>query len=215
MMMFEEFQDGCLVLGNLWYANGMILATSESQWCIEPSIKFLLSRGYMFWKNMLVGEFKDGCLVLGNLWCVNGMILAFSESPCCWKPSIKFVLKKIYGLEEDVGWRISRWLFSAWPFLICDWDDFSFSESPSCLIHPIKFLLETIFGLEDVVWIKYKEGCSVLGHLWFVNGMILFILSLHVVWCIPISLCWREYMGWKKLFKNSTKAVLCMTIFCI
>ena len=25
MMMFEEFQDGCLVLGNLLYANGMIL----------------------------------------------------------------------------------------------------------------------------------------------------------------------------------------------
>ena len=30
MMMVEEFQDGCLVLGNIWYANGMILAISES-----------------------------------------------------------------------------------------------------------------------------------------------------------------------------------------
>ena len=30
MMMVGEFIDGCLVLGNLWYANGMILATSES-----------------------------------------------------------------------------------------------------------------------------------------------------------------------------------------
>ena len=29
-MMFEEFQDGCLVLGNLSYANRMILATSVS-----------------------------------------------------------------------------------------------------------------------------------------------------------------------------------------
>ena len=29
-MMFEEFQDGCLVLGNLSYANGVILATSET-----------------------------------------------------------------------------------------------------------------------------------------------------------------------------------------
>ena len=29
----EEFQDGCLVLGNLWYANGMILAISESPYC--------------------------------------------------------------------------------------------------------------------------------------------------------------------------------------
>ena len=40
--MFEEFQDGCLVLGNLSYANGMILAVSESQCCI----KFLLKRIY-------------------------------------------------------------------------------------------------------------------------------------------------------------------------
>ena len=33
MMMFEEFQDGCLLLGNLSYANQMILAISESQRC--------------------------------------------------------------------------------------------------------------------------------------------------------------------------------------
>ena len=30
MMMVKELQDGCLVLGNGWYANGMILAISES-----------------------------------------------------------------------------------------------------------------------------------------------------------------------------------------
>ena len=46
MMMFEEFQDGCLVLGNLSYANGMILSTSESPCCQNPSIKFLLKRMY-------------------------------------------------------------------------------------------------------------------------------------------------------------------------
>ena len=33
MMMVEEFQDGCLVLGNGWYANGMIIAISESPCC--------------------------------------------------------------------------------------------------------------------------------------------------------------------------------------
>ena len=33
MMMVEEFQDVCLVLGNLWYANGMIVAISESPCC--------------------------------------------------------------------------------------------------------------------------------------------------------------------------------------
>ena len=44
MMMFEEFQDGRLVLGNLLYVNGMIIATSESLCCRKLSIKFLLKR---------------------------------------------------------------------------------------------------------------------------------------------------------------------------
>ena len=47
------------------------------------------------------------------------MILATSESPCCRKPSIKFLLKRIYGLEENVGWWIPRWLLSAKQSLIC------------------------------------------------------------------------------------------------
>ena len=47
MIMFEEFQDGCLVLYNLSYANGMILASSESLCCMKPSIKFLLKRIYV------------------------------------------------------------------------------------------------------------------------------------------------------------------------
>ena len=32
-MLVEEFKDGCLVLGDLWYANGVILAISESPCC--------------------------------------------------------------------------------------------------------------------------------------------------------------------------------------
>ena len=32
-MLVEEIQDGCLVIGNLWYANGMIKAISESACC--------------------------------------------------------------------------------------------------------------------------------------------------------------------------------------
>ena len=43
-ILVEEFQNGCLVLVNLSYANGMILATSESPCCRKPSIKFLLKR---------------------------------------------------------------------------------------------------------------------------------------------------------------------------
>ena len=43
-IMVDEFQNGCLVLVNLSYANGMILATSESPCCPKPSMKFLLKR---------------------------------------------------------------------------------------------------------------------------------------------------------------------------
>ena len=70
------------------------------------------SRGYMVLK-MLVEEIQDGCLVLGNLWYANGMIKAISESACCQKPPNEFLLKRIYGLEENVGWRIPKWLFNA------------------------------------------------------------------------------------------------------
>ena len=59
MMMFEEFQDSCLVLGNLSYANGMISATSESLCCRKPSIKFLLKRIY--------GLEDDECLKNSNM----------------------------------------------------------------------------------------------------------------------------------------------------
>ena len=81
-MMFEEFQDGCLVLGNLSYANGMILTTSVSLCCWKLSIKFLLKRIYGL-ELMMFEEFNDSCLVQGNLSYANGMILAISESPCC------------------------------------------------------------------------------------------------------------------------------------
>ena len=45
-MLVEEFQDGCLVLSNIWYANGMILAISVSPCCQKPLIKILLKRIY-------------------------------------------------------------------------------------------------------------------------------------------------------------------------
>ena len=102
---------------------------------------------------MLVEEFQDDCLVLGNLWYANGMILAISKPPYCTKLSIKFLLKRIYGLEEDVGWRIPRWLFSARQSLICKWDDYSYFWGSCCLKPSIKFLLKRIYGLEeDVGW---------------------------------------------------------------
>ena len=33
MIMVEEYKDGCLVLGNRWYVNGMNLVSSEYPCC--------------------------------------------------------------------------------------------------------------------------------------------------------------------------------------
>ena len=43
-MLVEEFQDGCIVHGYLSCVNGVILATSEYQYCRKPSINFLIKR---------------------------------------------------------------------------------------------------------------------------------------------------------------------------
>ena len=130
-ILVEEFQDGCYVHGHLWCVNGMIFAFSEKPLCRQLSLSFC-SREYMVWKKLFVKEFQDGCIVHGHLWCMNGTILAISESPYCWKPSIIILIKTIYGLEEDAGWNIPKWLFSAWPSLMCEWDDFCFFWMPLC-----------------------------------------------------------------------------------
>ena len=53
MMKVEEFQDGCLMLGNRWYADGMILAILSIR-VARTLPSNLCSRGYMVWKKMLV-----------------------------------------------------------------------------------------------------------------------------------------------------------------
>ena len=174
--------------------------------CLLPPIKFLLKKVYGL-------EDDDVWRILRWLFSAkksliaNGMVLAISESPCCLKLSIKFLLKKIYGLEEDVGWRIPRWLFSDWPSLICEWGDLSYSESLCCLTHPTKILFKRRYGLEEMLFKEQQDCCKVLGHLRYLNGMILFILNLHVAWCLSSSFFLREYMSWKKLIENSKKAV--------
>ena len=45
-MLVEEFQDGCIVLGNLFNANGRIKTISESPCCRKTSTKFLLKSIY-------------------------------------------------------------------------------------------------------------------------------------------------------------------------
>ena len=44
-MLFEEFQDGCLVHGHIGYINRMILAIL-SPFCLMHSIKFLFETIY-------------------------------------------------------------------------------------------------------------------------------------------------------------------------
>ena len=169
-MLFEEFQDGCLVHGHLWYLNGKILAflSIKRALSIEDVVWRIPWRLLSTWPS-LVSECNDLSIWLNWL-----------------MPTIKALPKRTYGLG-DVVWRISRWLFSAWPFLISEWDDFSYSESPCCLTHPISFLLETIYELEDVVW--RISRCLFSFDIWM--ELFYLFLSLHVAWCIPISFCSR------------------------
>ena len=59
------------------------------------------------------------------------------------------------------------------------------------LKNPISFMIKRKYGLEDVVWRIPR---------WLF--MILFIISLHVAWCLPSSFCSRKYVDWKKLFEK-------------
>ena len=128
-LLLEEFQDGCLVHGHLWYLNGKILAIL--------SLKRAISFEDVVWRSpwrllsawpSLVSECNDLSIWLNWL-----------------MPTIKALPKRTYGLE-DVVWSISSRLFSVWPFFISEWDDLSYSKSPCCLTNPIKFLLETTMG---------------------------------------------------------------------
>ena len=45
---------------------------------------------------------------------------------------------------------------------------------------------------------EFQDGCLVHGHLWYVNRVILAILSIYVAWGIPSRFCSKVYMGWKR-----------------
>ena len=184
----DKFQEGCLVHDHLWYPSGLKEAF------LSLCLAWPIQSSFCSWvHNIMTYGLVEDVVWRMSRWLLSAWPSLVSECylfnifPIWLMHTIKFSRKRIYGLEYVV-WRIWRWLFSAQPFLICAWDEFGFSESPNCLIHPIKFLLVTIYELGDVVWIKYEDGCLVFGHLWYVNGMILFILSLHVAWCLPLRL---------------------------
>ena len=58
-MLFEEYQDGYIVDGNLCYLNGMIQAMLGLHFALKTPINFLLKRKYAF--EMMIEEFQDGC----------------------------------------------------------------------------------------------------------------------------------------------------------
>ena len=68
-MLFEEYQDVCLVLISEWNA----FIHSESPCCIPISF---CSREYMGWK-MLFEKFQEGCLLHGHLLYISEMKEAF------------------------------------------------------------------------------------------------------------------------------------------
>ena len=155
-MLVEEFQDGSF----------------HFAWSF---LSCFWSREYMVWKKILVEEFQDWCLGQGHLWFVNGVILAILSLHNAGSLNIKFLLKLTYGLEEDVGWKIHRWLFSAWPSLICKSDNFAISESPFCRKPSISFWSKNYMVWKKMLVEKFKDGCIVHGHIWCVNGVILAI----------------------------------------
>ena len=133
----------------------------------------------MVWKKMLVEKFQDGCIVHGHFWCVNGVIIVISESPYCWKPSINLIFKRIYGLEEDVGWKIPRWLFSAWPPLMCEWDVFCYFWE----IHYVRKLPQ-VFAQRNI-W---------FGRRWYLKNSNM---------AVKYMVIFDEWMGWFSYYAGS------------
>ena len=69
-MLVEEFQDGCIVHGHIWCANGVILAISESPYCWKPSINFLFKRIYGFIRRCWLKNSKMAlkCMAIFDVW---------------------------------------------------------------------------------------------------------------------------------------------------
>ena len=108
-----EFRDGCLMHGHLWYLNGMKEAFMSLflAWSIQSSF---CSSGHMVWRRMLFEKYQDCCLVLGH------PDILFIQS----LHVVLFLLKRTYS-SEVIAWRVPRWLFNAWPYLISEWNDLS------------------------------------------------------------------------------------------
>ena len=117
--LFEKFQEGCLVHDHLLYLSEIKEAFMRLflAWSIQSSFYLW---GHMVWRRMLFDKYQDCSLVLGN-----PDILFILSLHVAW-----FLLKRTYGFEEEIAWRIPRWLFNAWASLISEWSDLTNSGSP-------------------------------------------------------------------------------------
>ena len=197
-MLVEEFQDGCLVHCQLWCVNGVIFANSES-YMLPETFHSVFTQENIWFDRRRLKNFKIAVkgMAIFSVWM--GLI-RYSESPYYQRPSIKVLNKRIYGLEEDVGWRIPRCLDSAWKSLMIEWGDFSYFWVSYCRKPSIHF-----WSREYMVWKKmfveeFQDGCLVHGHLWWVNGVILAISESPYCRKPSIHFWSREYMVWKKMF---------------
>ena len=194
--------------------DGVILAFSESPYCKKPSIHFW-SREYMVWKKMFVEEFQDGCF---SAW---PFLMCEWDDFCYFWVSILpkafhlFLIKRIYGLEEDVCWRIPRWLFSAWPFLMCEWDDFCYFWVAIMSEAFLKFLLKRIYDLkEDVGWRISRWLFSAWLSLMCKWGVFCYFwVSILPEAFHQFSAQENIWFGRRCWLKNFNMAVECMTIF--
>ena len=130
--------------------------------------------------------------------------LAISEYPICRKPFIKFLFKRIYGLKEDVVWRIPRWLFSTWPSLMCERGDFRYFW--------VSILLEVFHQVSDKENISLEEDVGWRIPRWLLSAwpsllweMGWYAISEKPLCQKPSSFCAREYMVCKEMVVEEFK----------
>ena len=187
-MMFKEFQDGCLVLGNLGYANGMILRSLPSSLC---------SRRYMVWK-VLVEEFQDGYLMLDSPWHLTGMNSAFCV------PYLPAASRQVSCLRGYMVWKKLFEKFQEGCF-VHDHLLYLSEMKEAFMSIVLPWSIQSSFcSWGHMVWRrmlfdKYQDCCLVLGH-----PDILFNLSLHV--CLVSAQ--EDIWFWRSnCLKNSKMAV--------
>ena len=100
-----------------------------------------------------------------------------------------------------------RWLFSAWPYSMCGWGDYSYSESLCCLTHPTIVILNRIYGMEEMLFKEQTMRVKFLTIVDFESNDFIY-LSLHIAWCLPSSFYSRENMCWKKFFEKFQEGCL-------